>query len=279
MQLFQTRYHLPALLCPISSLARNLHRSTSLRQLPKNFAEFSNLQGPLRSRKPLTRKDAAVINEWRFLTLKQFREQNIEVKNEAFDLYVQNVKLLDGLLAVNPIIDKPMDEGSHISGHNPGSVSGLKLKLRSNSNRTENLSQRLQDIVNQGLGKLRKIDFNNGGNGCKKDELARKQEKEKSWRAERVFVLSNLLDKLNKAQNENDLRPCLEIKSQLFKGHERTCRMETEAIEQETTEDGISSGLQSNYSPPKWFCKANIDEGALNLVDAHFPSIDEMEAL
>ncbi|XP_057512376.1 uncharacterized protein LOC130794478 [Actinidia eriantha] len=105
-----------------ASPSGNSQRFTSLRQLSNNFSQFNNLQSPLRSRKPLTRKEAAVINEWRFLKLKEFREANIEVENEAFDRYMQNVSLLDEVLAVKANPEVPTSSGSPISNPNPNSA-------------------------------------------------------------------------------------------------------------------------------------------------------------
>ncbi|CAL5432436.1 unnamed protein product [Camellia sinensis] len=246
-----------------ASSSGNSRRFTSLRQLSNNFAQFNNLQGPLRSRKTVTRKDAAVINEWRFLKLKEHKEGKIEVENEAFDRYMQNVSLLDEVLTVDSTPE--------------GSTNNWPP-------RSENVTKRVQDIVNQGLRKLQKIELGNGDNDSSKQvELVGMQKKGKSWRAERVSALSDLHDKLNKAQNEEDLKYCLEMKPELFNHHQRTSQMETvEVIEiskQETANNEFSPGLQSDYSIPKWFCTANVDQDALDLIDVRFSSLEEIEAL
>lgn len=269
-----------------ASPSGNSHRFSSLRQLSNNFAQFNNLQSPLRSRKPLTRKDAAVINEWRFQKLKEYKEGNVEVENEAFDRYMQNVTLLEEVLAVNPKPEGPTKDGSPVSNPNPNPnsagddtemvVSGLKLKLRSNPYRTEKLRKRLEDIVNQGLRKLRKIDLVDVGNDPnKQDELVGKQENGK------YSDLSDLLDKLNKARSEEDLKSCLEMKSQLFNRHRRSSQIEAEGIEvfKETAKTDFPLGLRSDYSPPKWFCTTTIDQDALNSIDVHFTSLDGIENL
>ncbi|XP_028080979.1 uncharacterized protein LOC114282498 [Camellia sinensis] len=130
-----------------ASSSGNSRRFTSLRQLSNNFAQFNNLQGPLRSRKTVTRKDAAVINEWRFLKLKEHKEGKIEVENEAFDRYMQNVSLLDEVLTVDSTPE--------------GSTNNWPP-------RSENVTKRVQDIVNQGLRKLQKIELGNGDNDSSK---------------------------------------------------------------------------------------------------------------
>ncbi|XP_044476700.1 uncharacterized protein LOC123204182 isoform X2 [Mangifera indica] len=81
--------------CSNVACSRNSLRVASLRQLSNNFAQFNNVQMPLCSRKPLTRKDATVMNEWRFCKLKEYRDRNIEVENEASDRCMQNISLLE----------------------------------------------------------------------------------------------------------------------------------------------------------------------------------------
>ncbi|KAL5066895.1 hypothetical protein RYX36_017782 [Vicia faba] len=100
-------------------------RVASLRQLSNSFAQFSNLHLSLRSKKPLTRKDAATINEWRFSKLKEYKEQNVEAENEAFDRYMQNVDLLEEVLST-----KHSDETlSSVSEANPTPMENTKVKF------------------------------------------------------------------------------------------------------------------------------------------------------
>ncbi|KAK6122245.1 hypothetical protein DH2020_044006 [Rehmannia glutinosa] len=185
----------------------NFHR---LRQLSNNFAQFSNLQTPIRSRKPLTKKDAQVINEWRFLKLKEFKDGNIEVETQAFDRYIQNVSLLEEVFLVNSASDDHnQDEQS--SGVNSSSadgentermVHGLKLKLKSDPLRTANMRKRIQYIVDQGLRKLGKVELVDGTSDLSDTEgqgISAKK-KIKSLQGEVAIALSDLNDKLNKAR-------------------------------------------------------------------------------
>ncbi|XP_059657695.1 cell wall protein DAN4 [Cornus florida] len=446
-----------------ASPSGNSHRVASLRQLSNNFAQFNNLQTPLRSRKPLTRKDATVINEWRFLKLKEYRDRNIEAENEAFDRYMQNVHLLEEVFKVNSTSEGPTkdksstlnpnpvstsegptkvfkvnsasagptkDESSTLNPNpdstsegpskdesstfnpnpdstsegptkgesstlnpNPDSISegptkdesstlnpnpdstsegptkvfkvnstsegptkdesstlnsnpdstsegpskdesstlnpnpdstsegptkvfkvnsmsegptkddsstlnlnpdpvadggetmiyGLKLKLRSNPVRTENCRKRMLDIVDDGLRKLRKLEENNGHNNLnEQDELIEKPKMPKPWREERASAFSELSDKLNKARNEDDLKSCLEMKSQLFSPQTKTSQVDSEDIEiskQQTANNDSSSRRQSDYSPTKWLTTTTIDQDALNRIDVHFSSLEEIEDL
>lgn len=261
----------------------NSHRVASLRQLSSTFSQFNNLQPPLRSRKPLTRKDAAIINEWRFSKLKEYKDRNIEAENEAFDRYIQNINLLEEAFCVKSTPESPTQCGSPTSHPNSNSTedssemitAGMKLSLRSNPIRAENFRKRIQYIVDQGLRKIRKTESNDvDSDVSEQDKLAERSKKSKG--------LSELMDKLNKACNEEDLKSCLEMKSQLFDQHTEGSRVESEDIEtteQQNDKDDSSPKLESDYSPPKWFGKCSIDQEALNSIDAHFSSLEEIENL
>ncbi|KAA8525947.1 hypothetical protein F0562_007953 [Nyssa sinensis] len=274
----------------VSSSGNSL-RVSSIRHLSNNFAQFNNLQSPLRSRKPLTRKDAAVINEWRFLKLKEYKDRNIEAENEAFDRYMQNIYLMEEVFSVNSTTEGSTKVEFPISNPNLSSAEdsaevmtlGLKLKLKSNPIRTENLRKRVQEIVDQGLKKLRKVEIDSGGNELNEaDDLIKSPKKPKCCREERASTLSDLIDKLNKARNEEDLKSCMELKSQLFSRRTNTSQEETEDIvisKQQPTPSDLSAKLQSSYSPTKWCSTTTIDQDALNRIDVHFSSLEEIEDL
>ncbi|XP_038992201.1 uncharacterized protein LOC120115619 [Hibiscus syriacus] len=128
-------------------------RAPSFRQLSNAFAQFDNLQ--VRMKKHLTRKDAIALNEWRFSKLKEFKDGNIEIENDAFDRYMQNISLLEEVFSI-----KSMDEGSDEDGGSRPSPtskeyetsvmgSGLKLTLKSDPVRTDNARKRIKQIVDQ----------------------------------------------------------------------------------------------------------------------------------
>ncbi|XP_047342594.1 uncharacterized protein LOC124946077 [Impatiens glandulifera] len=259
------------------------HRLTSLRQLSNNFAQFNNLQSPLRSKKPLTRKDAANINEWRFKRLKEFKEQNIELENKAFDRYMHNVCLLEEVFSVNSKLQSPpsQDSTAPLSSPTPASEdnkeisnSELVLKLRSDTVRTENFKRRLRDIVDDGLRKLKNVESDKTG---KNSDEPVKNSKEKSLWGERSTSFNDLLDKLSKARNNEDLKSCLELKRELFNDKAKSAQSEAEGEEIPEPENEPSSpGLQATYNPPKWFCKSNIDQDDVNSLDLQFPSLESI---
>ncbi|XP_022878403.1 uncharacterized protein LOC111396256 isoform X1 [Olea europaea var. sylvestris] len=262
-----------------STEASHSGSSHRLRQLSSNFAQFNNLLTPLRSRKPLTRKDAQVTNEWRFLKLKEFRERNIEAEHESFDRYIQNICLLEEVFSVN----SPHDEQSVSSTavENVEMVQGLKLKLRSNPLRNENLRKRIQYIVDQGLKKLRKFEQNDDASEISDpEEVGRMSKKIKSSQEGRALALSDLIDKLNKAQSDEDLKTCQEMASQMISWHSKKHQMgqsDPETSNEQNPENKLSPKKQSVDSPSKGVTLVTIDQEVLCQIDAHFSSLEEVE--
>ncbi|KAG7015683.1 hypothetical protein SDJN02_23320 [Cucurbita argyrosperma subsp. argyrosperma] len=213
------------------------HRVASLRQLSSNFSQFNNVQIPLRSRKPLTRKDAAAINEWRFSKLREFRERHVEAENEAFDRYMKNVNLLEEVFSMKSMVDGSLKDGpSNFSTEGTEEViPGLKLSLGSGS---DDSRKRIREIVEDGLMKLQKVEATDNvdevtdqvESGKVADQTNRNDgcTTVKGWHAKRARALGDLIDKLNKARNEEDLKSCLAMKHQLFNQHITSSQTESE---------------------------------------------------
>ncbi|XP_050377466.1 uncharacterized protein LOC126794737 [Argentina anserina] len=274
-----------------ASSSGNSHRVASLRQLSNNFAQFNSVNIRIRTKKPLTIKDAVATNEWRFAKLKEYKDRNIEVENEAFDRYMQNISLLEEVFSVNTNPEESIGDGSSISNHdttatesdNGDMVSGLKLKLRSNPMRTSNFRKRIQHIVDQGLKKIKTCEPA-GGDKEPSDqmELDLGPNKGEKWRAERVSALDDLIDKMNKARNEEDLQSCMEMKTRLFNELKSVSSSEfedTEISEKQTTKNNLETRKESQYLFPHLISTTEIDLETLNSVDAHFSSLEQIEGL
>ncbi|XP_057978134.1 uncharacterized protein LOC131164727 isoform X2 [Malania oleifera] len=259
------------------------NRVASLRQLSNNFSQFNNVLIPFRSRKPLTRKDAAAINEWRFSKLKEYKDRNIEAENEAFDRYMQNISLLEEVFSVK--YEGPAGNGCSIL--NPKSTSvednGMKLKLRSSLVRTDSFRRKVQDIVDKGLMKLQKCELNIGKNDVNdQNEDSATPKKAKTWKADTTSVLNDLIDKLNKARSEEDLKSCLKIKFELFNQNTKGDQMETDDTgisEEQTEKNNMVPKQELHYSPSKLFKTTEIDQETLNSIDKHFNSLEQVEDL
>ncbi|KAJ8568894.1 hypothetical protein K7X08_032591 [Anisodus acutangulus] len=258
------------------------HRATLLRQLSSNFAQFNNLQTPLRSRRPVTRKEAQIINEWRFMKLKEYRDSNIAAENEAFDRYMQNVGLLEEVFAVNSAEDEKNEDGS-TEDDNEAMINQLKLQLRSDPIRIENTRKRMQYVVDQGLRKLRKLESGDNATDLSDLDALGKKKKAKTAEAEHVVAFTDLIDKLNKARNEEDLKACWEMKSQLFNQPKKEKQAESDdaeaSIEHSSKASVVSPTMPSGNSPPKWFSTATVDDEELRRLNSEFDSLEDIEEL
>ncbi|GAA0183157.1 hypothetical protein LIER_30624 [Lithospermum erythrorhizon] len=272
-----------------SQSGNSAHRIASLRQLSSSFAQFNNLQSPIKSRKPLTKKDAQVLNEWRFSRLKDFQEGELGAENEAFDRYMQNVGLLEEVFSANTASDgeieinaNSLDSPKTSEDDSPEAalISGFKLKFRSNPVRIENMKKRMQYVVDQGFRKLRRFEANDESSDI--DDLGNRPKRLKSGNSERASTLSDLMDKLNKACNAEDVEASVAMKSHLYKRNNVKSEVksdDTEASEAPMDEDGSSGKELSAYSRPKWFSTTSIDQESLVRMDAHFCSLEDIEDL
>ncbi|KAL6536532.1 hypothetical protein OROGR_001747 [Orobanche gracilis] len=263
-----------------ASHSGNFHR---LRQLSSNFAQFSNLQTPFRSRKPLTKKDAQIINEWRFLKLKEFQDRNIETETEAFDRYVQNVGLLEEIFLVNSVADdhnqdgQPPARNSSFDGDNAERVQVLKLNLGSNPVGIDNLRKLVQYIVDQGLMKLGNAELVDGTSDPEGFGIMTK--KIKSLPGEGAIALSDLNDKLNKAINEDDLKACREAASEMFNWKTRRSLAEAAEILVSSQKDPkCDSSIQQQFYK-NWVTPSTVDHEVLCRIDGQFSSLEEIEDL
>ncbi|XP_012447182.1 uncharacterized protein LOC105770502 [Gossypium raimondii] len=262
-------------------------RIPSFRQLSNAFAQFDNLQ--VRTKKHLTRKDAVALNEWRFSKLKEFKDRNIEIENDAFDRYMQNISLLEEVFSTKPVQDgSDEDEESKPSSTSQedealAMTSGLKLALRSNPVRSDNTRKRILQIVDQGIKKLQKSEPNNGATDPDdQNKLDNRLKKAKPLWVERSSMLSDIMDKLNKARNEEDIKSCLEMKAQLYNQITMSTPTEikdSDTLNEQDIKNNRTPGKVANYPMPKLFASMEIDQETLNKVDAHFSSLEQIEDL
>uniref|UniRef100_A0A1J3DH88 Electron carrier/iron ion-binding protein n=1 Tax=Noccaea caerulescens TaxID=107243 RepID=A0A1J3DH88_NOCCA len=180
-------------------------RVSSIRQL----SQINNLNASSRLRKPLSIKDAQALNEWRFAKLKEYKDRNIEVENEAFDRYMSNVNLLEEAFSLTE--EEDPEAAASERNDEERLVSELKLRLRSDSARTESFKKRIAETVRAGLMKVKKP-----GRSDDQDEIKRRIKR--SRLEEKTSALSEVIDKVNKARTEEDLKTCVEMKTKLC-GH------------------------------------------------------------
>lgn len=212
--------HLPA----ASSIVRHPHPNDSLR---------------LRTVKPLgliTRKEAAFINLLRFQKLRNYTEGVTEAEDQAFDRYMQNVSLLEGIFAGDAESLEGLSPEGHlliegISGSEQpvlravdvASLSaGLHMRLRSSSKRKEAHRQRLRRAIDRSLQKLNKGDqgdtmlenediymsFTDTRRDMKRIKVQSVEGKE---RLRKMDVFNTTTEKVKQMENQEDLYSCLKM--------------------------------------------------------------------
>ncbi|XP_058104149.1 uncharacterized protein LOC131248111 [Magnolia sinica] len=283
-------------------------RVSSLRQLSNNFAQFNRAHIPLRARRPLSRKDAAAINAWRFSKLKDHNDSNVEAENEAFDRYMQNVSLLEEAFFVDPSSEGLAPDGplTGLEATTSGvdepfkMISGMKARLKSNIERADNFRKRLRDLVDQGLRKLQRSEFDDEGRlasaeDSKSEKELRRPQKADKWWCERSAAVNDLLDKLTKARTMDELKVCMETKLPLFGWNESADSLAFEEAVSHENEDGQTSYGQSagDTSIPRQesgssssslslpnLCRAvEINQEALSNINTDFSSLDKIADL
>ncbi|KAI4371479.1 hypothetical protein MLD38_019710 [Melastoma candidum] len=258
------------------------HRVSSLRQLSSNFAQFNNVLLPVR-KKPLTKKDAASINEWRFKKLKEFRDRNIEIENEAFDRYMKNVNLLEEIFSpeLQTEASAKVEPSSSVSTEqNNAMILEMKLKLSANPARKDNTRKRICAIVDRGLENLRRCGSMEGAGSGIIDE----NPKWKGWNPDRASLISDLNEKLNKARNEEDLQSCLEMRARLTNKHRTSADAGPEGLISSKPGEDIAADDQKTRQAPviaplKLVTRNTLSDENLNHVDAYFSLLDRVEAL
>ncbi|KAK1273723.1 hypothetical protein QJS04_geneDACA012058 [Acorus gramineus] len=260
------------------SPASSSSRMASFRQLSSTFAQFRGIQVSSRGRRPLSRKDAIAINAWRFSKLKEYTERNLEAENEAFDRYMQNVSLLDEAFSPSPLSDGLMGEDE-----NRKEILTMKARLRSSAQREDSCRERLRNLVNQGLDRMKAESCDEGGSPCDDDvddhvEI-KKPKKVDKWRAERAEAVDDLIVKLNKARSKDDLQSCLEMKLQLFDPNVngKCSSHSSEAVRPSCEEN--AAGSSSRFSLAKLWNSIEVDQECLANIDTQFSSLGEVENL
>lgn len=180
------------------------------------------------------------------------------MENEAFDRYMSNVNLLEEAFSLTSVPEEdPGAAAASERNKEERMVSELKLRLRSNSERTESFKKRITDTVKAGLVKLQKPGF--GGNSKDPDEIERRIKRGK-WE-EKASALSEIIDKLNKSRTEEDLKSCVEMKSKLY------------AL------GSSNAASEKSKNLPGFVRKVEISEEALQRIGEDLQSFDKVETL
>ena len=227
--------------------------------------------------------------------MQEYKDMNIEVENEAFDRYMRNVSLLEEVFNVKSTPDGPVnDGGSPISDGDATSaederqmeIAKIKSILRSDPTRAENFRNRMQCAVDEVLKKLQKTEAHDAGTESSEQEeyVGSPGKKNLSWNE----AVAALIDKINKAQNEEDLKVCMEMKDQLFNQRTESPQAESESVPIPMalqTDDVVN--LQTDdvvkpqfaHPPVKCVTTKPVDPEEFKQISAYFDSLEDIEEL
>lgn len=224
------------------------------------------------------------------MKLKEHVEGNIEVENEAFDRYMQNISLLEETFSVAQglkLEDQLMVEDVSSEDKIHRLVSEIKVKLKSNVERADSFRERIQSLINQKLRKLQERGlFNDEGSPYDEEQDANREFKRRKkvikWHAERYAAMNDLMDRLNRARSE-DLKSCLELKQQLFNHSDDNyvdkSKDPNSEVKMVHKEESDSLSALSSYSLPMVCTTVRINQAALSKIDAEFSSLDQIAQL
>ncbi|CAA6667003.1 unnamed protein product [Spirodela intermedia] len=256
-------------------------RLSSLRQLSSAFVNS------LRTRKPLSRKDALNINKWRFSKLKEHIDGEIEIENEAFDRYMQNVSLLEETFSVDSPNERgPVAETCSSEDEFSKLVTGVKVRLKCNIDRANASRDRVRGILDKGLENLKQLEVA-GDEASHDDDLSsigefKRRRKLMKSRFERTAAVEDLIDKLIKARTEDDFKSCLETKLQIYHqdaGLDPHIPSHEIGDGRPTKEESDAPTSALSYSLPISFTTVKIDEDQLSSIEKEFHSLDQIAEL
>lgn len=220
--------------------------------------------------------------------MKEHIEGNNEVENEAFDRYVQNVGLLEETLSVVEMLkleDELIMEDVDLEYKIHKLVTEIKVKLQSNAERADSFRERIQSLISQKLKKLQERElFNDEGSPYDEEQDANREFKRQKavikQRAERYAAVNDLMDKLNRARSEDDLKSCLELKHQLLDVNSADKSKDLNSDDKIVhREESDSLSALSSYSLPVVCTTVHIDQAAFSNIDAEFSSLGQIAQL
>ncbi|KAK1307364.1 hypothetical protein QJS10_CPA10g01056 [Acorus calamus] len=247
--------------------------------------------------------DAIAVNGWRFSKLKGYTEGNLKAETEAFERYMQNVSLLDEVFSSNLFLDGLMRDGLPAAGdssyneedENIKAILTMKARLKSSAERIDSYRGMIKGMVSQGLNRM-KVESCDEGDSLYNDDVddcvdLKRPKKVDKLGATRTMAVDDLIDKLNKARREDDLKSYLEMKLQLFDSnvHGKASCYLSEAVQlscrencvEVTTSREISDieAVSSCHSLPKLWNSIEVDQACLANIDMQFSSLDEVANL
>ncbi|WOL09157.1 hypothetical protein Cni_G17910 [Canna indica] len=221
------------------------------------------------------------------MKLREHVEKDIEAENEAFDRYIENVNLLEETFSTMGGTE-PGNQTEFVAWSSEKFVSETKMKLKANSERADSLRERMRDTINQNLNELKKGEFacedcptydDDLDDDCK--DFTRSKKVMKS-RYERNAAMNDMINKLNTARNEEDLKSCLDMKQQLLHGMNTVAdtsnnmKIDNQLMPKQESK---SETVMSCHPLPKLWTAAHVDENTIENINIQFSSLSQIAQL
>ncbi|KAJ8464599.1 hypothetical protein OPV22_027151 [Ensete ventricosum] len=199
---------------------------------------------------------------------------------------MQNVNLLEETLSI-----MEGTEPSHRTRFGPNSseklVSEIKMKLNADSERVAGFRGRIWDLIDQKLNKLRDAKFIHVDSSTCVDDLDDHEEYQRlkkimKWRHERSAAMNDLINKLSQAESDEDLRSCLDMKSQpsdqmdVVADASSNLRSENQLMSKQESESVIALSF---HSLSKMSATVYVDEDTLGNIKPQFSSLSQIAEL
>lgn len=202
------------------------------------------------------------------MKLKEHMQGDIDVENEAYDRYTQNIGLLEETFYL-----KEDSAGEHETEATSSEeameimVSEVKVRLKSDCANAAGFKERIATVLDQKLKKLQER------NSAYEDDNSSDQNLDDHKKPVKLNIkqqtvrnakTNELLGKLTKAQSEDDLKPCLNIMAQLFGKEIASSSMSTsnKSSDQEST-----PAIAPSYSFPKLTTRLEVDENMMSKIN------------
>lgn len=200
---------------------------------------------------------------------------------------MQNVSLLEETFSVDSLKERrPVVETCSSEDEFGKLVTGVKVRLKCNLDRTNASRDRVRGILEKGLENLKQLETA-GHEVSHDDGLSsvgefKRQRKLMKSRFERTAAVEDLIDKLIKARTEDDLKSCLETKLQIYN---QDSGLDPHISSHETGDDGEAkeesdAGASAlSYSLPRSFISVKIEEDHLSSIEKEFHSLGQIAEL
>lgn len=226
------------------------------------------------------------------MKLKEHMQGDIDAENEAYERYTQNVGLLEETFC--PMEDSAAEAEAEATSEDEERmdllVSEAKVRLKSDSDNAESFKERVATILDQKLKNLREAQ-----SSYEDDKLSDENQDDYTipvkftakQKMERAAKFNELLGKMTRARNEDDLKPCRDLIEQLF-GNEVLFRKENDSTDKSNAmeteppsgqESTSAAAASQRYSFPKLCTRIEVGEDFASKLDAEFSSLSEVTQL